>query len=318
MGRIRSLAACVVVTCAACTSFAETAECSAPRLLAMSGDASAPLGSPPSIELWHPDGEAEVLSDDPAASWPALSPDGETVAFALGEGEWREGEGWEASRVALLSVSSGDVSLLSREVRGAEVSFLEWSSNGAEVAFLRSGPDGREVAAVGVLTGEERRVLPLGEGQGDCTWSPDGTEMLVPTRVRSDGATGVELRRYFLGSGHHIVVTVESAIRNPAWSPDGRWIAMETFVPGTTRLGLVVLDNETEELVPVDRRAGQPASLTWSGPFLVYTYGVAPDGERTLMSWDSRTQRRSLIERPGLDRFVSGPISAARCDSAAV
>ena len=37
-----------------------------------------------------------------------------------------------------------------------------------------------------------------------------------------------------------------------------------------------------------------------------------------LMSWDSRTLRRTTIERPGLDRFVLGPISAPRCDSAAV
>jgi Tol biopolymer transport system component len=203
-------------------------------------------------------------------------------------------------------------------VAGAEVSFLEWSSNGAEIAFLRTGPDGREIAAVDVETGEERRVLPLGEGQGDFTWSPDATEMLVPTRVRSEDTTGVELRRYFLGSGHHIVVTVEDAIRNPAWSPDGRWVAMQTFLPDTTRLGLFVLDNETGEFVPVDRRGGAVGPVTWSGPFLLYTYSGGPDGETALMSWNSRTQRRTAIERDGLDRFLTSPLSAARCDSATV
>jgi dipeptidyl aminopeptidase/acylaminoacyl peptidase len=318
MGKVRSLTACVLVTCAACTSFAETAECGTPRLLATAGAASEPPVSPPTIELWHPDGGTEVLSDDPAAYSPALSPDGDTVAIALGEGEWSDEDGWAASRVALLSVASGDVSLLSREVPGAEVSFLEWSSNGAEIAFLRTGPDGREIAAVDVDTGEERRVLPLGEGQGDFTWSPDGTEMLVPTRVRSEGTTGVELRRYFLGSGHHVVVTVEDAIRNPAWSPDGRWVAMQTFLPGTTQLGLVVLDDETGEFVPVDRRGGEAGPVTWSGPFLLYTYSGGPDGEPALMSWNSRTQRRAAVERDGLDRFLTSPLSAARCDSAAV
>jgi hypothetical protein len=315
MGKVRSLAACVVVTCTACTSFAETAECSAPPLLTMTGDASDPVASPPTIELWHPDGGSEVLSDEPAASWPVMSPDGEIVAFALGEGEWHGAEGWDSSRVALLSVSSGDVTLASREMPGAEVSNLEWSSNGAEIAFLRVGPDVREIAAVDIETGEERRVIPLSEGEGDFTWSPDGTEMLVPARV----AAGVELRRYFLGSGHNVVVTtVETGIRKPSWSPGGRWVALQTFIPGTDRLRLFVLDSETGEMLPVDLRQGGPESLTWSGPFLLYTYDVGPELTPALMSWDSRTLRRTTVERPGLDRFVLGPISAPRCDSAAV
>jgi Tol biopolymer transport system component len=318
MGKVRSITASVLVTCAACTSFAETAECGAPPLIAMSGAASAPLDSHPAIELWNPDGESEVLTDDSGASSPVLSPDGGTVAFALGEGEWTEGAGWDSSRVALMSLRSGDVSLLSAEVPGAEVSFLEWSTNGAEIAFLRTGPDGREIAAVDVETGEERRVLPLGEGQGDFTWSPDRTEMMVPTRVRADGNTFVELRRYFLGSGHHIVVSQQGGIRNPAWSPDGRWIALETFLPNTQELRLFLLDDETGELTPVDLRSGEPGSLTWSGPFLLYTYSAGPDTAPILMSWDSRTQRRAPIERAGLERFLTGPISASNCDSVAV
>lgn len=318
MGKVRSVTACVVVTCAACTSFAESAECGTPTLVAMSGAGSAPLDTDPAIELWAPDGGTEVLSDDPAASSPALSPDGLTVAFARGEGEWRDDAGWDSSRVALLSVTSGEVSLLSSEVPGAEVSFLEWAANGTEIAFLRSGPDGRTIAAVDVETGEERRVLVLGEGQGDFTWSPDGTEMLVPTRVPADGTTSVELRRYFLGSGHHIVVTVESEIRRPAWSPNGRWVAMEAVLLKTTQLRLVVLDTETDELSVVDPRSGEPGPLTWSGPFLLYAYDIGPEQVPILMSWDSRTKRRAPLERAGLERFLNGPISASRCDSAAV
>ena len=93
---------------------------------------------------------------------------------------------------------------------------------------------------------------------------------------------------------------------------------MQTFIPGTDRLRLFVLDIETTDLVAVDLRPGVPESLTWSGPFLLYTYEVGEESVPALMSWDSRTQRRSVLERPGLDRFVLGPISAPRCDSAAV
>jgi Tol biopolymer transport system component len=312
-GRIGTVAVLVMVS-AACTSFAETAECGAPTLAAMSGAALDPVVAQPAIEVWSPDGRTQVLSDDRAAAGPVMSPDGETVAVTLGEGEWSDAEGWDSSRVALLEVDSGEVSLLSRDVPDAEVAYLEWSRSGAEIAFLRVGPDGREIVAVDLETGEERRVLSLSDRQGDFAWSPDGTEMVVPTR----GVAGVELRRYFLGSGHHVAVTtLGDVLREPAWSPDGSWIALQTSIPGTQRIGVYVLDLETGELLPLDLRRGEPGAMTWSGPFLIYLYDVAgPDP--VLMSWDSRTQRRATVDRAGLERFVAGPISAARCDSASV
>lgn len=316
---VRAAAACVlVVSCTACTSFAETAECGAPLLVTMSGSAAAPLVTEPAIELWASDGESEVLSDDRAAYWPTMSPDGETVAVALGQGEWSDAAGWDASRVALLSVDSGEVSLLSRELPGTQVAYLQWSTSGAEIAFARFGPDVREIVAVDVESGEERRLLALSDRQVGFTWSPDGTEMLVPTYVDPAATRAVELRRYFLGSGHHVVVTTSpDGIRRVSWSPDGRWVAMQVVLPGT-RLRLFVLDVETGESVPVDLRRGGPQAMTWSGPYLVYLYDVGPGPVRALMSWDSRTQRRSPIERPGIERFGGSPISAPRCDSAAV
>jgi hypothetical protein len=70
--------------------------------------------------------------------------------------------------------------------------------------------------------------------------------------------------------------------------------------------------------LPVDLRRGGPRSMTWSGPFLLYRYDLGPDAEPVLMSWDSRTQRRAAWDRPGSERFLAGPLSAPRCDSATV
>jgi dipeptidyl aminopeptidase/acylaminoacyl peptidase len=317
---VRAAAVCVLVlSSAACISFAETSECGAPPLVVMTGSVADPLGTEPTVQLWDSKGEAQLLTDDPAAAWPAMSPDGETVAVALGEGEWSGAQGWDASRVALLSVDAGEVSLLSREVPGTEVAYLQWSTSGAQVAFVRSGPNGREIVAVDVETGVERRLLLLIAGQQAFTWSPDGAEMLVPTYIESPDGITVELRRYFLGSGHHVVVTTfEDGIGQISWSPGGRWVALQYFLPGTTRLRQFVLDIETGDTVPVDVRRGGPQSTTWSGPYLFYVYNVGPTPEPTLMSWDSRTQRRATVDRAGLERFALGPISAPRCDSASV
>ena len=58
--------------------------------------------------------------------------------------------------------------------------------------------------------------------------------------------------------------------------------------------------------------------MTWSGPYLLYIYNVGPAPELALMSWDSRTRRRAPVDRPGLERFGYGFISAADCEAAAV
>ena len=264
MRPMRAATACVVLaaSCTACTSFTETVECSSPPLVAVSGSASQPLLDGEAIELWRTNGESEVLTDDRAASWPAISPDGETVALALGEGEWSDVQGWDSSRVALLSVDSGETALLSREVAGAEVAYLQWSASGAEIAFARSGPDIREIVAVDVESGEEHRLLQLSDGQFGFTLSPNGTEMLVPTHPDPAASTTVELRRYFLDSGHHIVLTTSpTGIGQVAWSPGGRWVAMEAVIPETTRHRLYVIDVDAKVDIgrrPVDSR-GPPA-----------------------------------------------------------
>lgn len=317
MRPMRAAGACVVLT-AACTSFTETVECGSPPLVVMSGMAFQPLLDGAAIELWGPDGGSEVLTDDRAASWPVISPDGETVALALGEGEWSDVQGWDSSRVALLSVDSGEVTLLSREVPGAEVAYLQWSASGEEIAFARSGPGVREIVTVDVGSGEERRLLALSDGQFGFSLSPDGREMLVPTYPDPATSTTVELRRYFLDSGHHVVVTTSpDGIGQVAWSPGGRWVAMEATIPGPTRQRLFVIDVDVGEWVPVDLRRGEPMSMTWSGPYLLYIYDVGPAPELAFMSWDSRTRRRAPVDRPGFERFGYGSISAARCDAAA-
>src|SRR5919206_489931 len=98
-----------------------------------------------------------------------------------------------------------------------------------------------------------------------------------------------------------VAVRVEDGVERPlieldgsrhsgaiAWSPDGRYVAMGANIPGTTRDRLYVLDLDTGVSSPIDRRRGNPESLTWSGRFLFYLYYVwTPDDARYLMRWDS-------------------------------
>ena len=86
-------------------------------------------------------------------------------------------------------------------------------------------------------------------------------------------------------------------------------------MPGTQRTRLYALDVETGASQPVDRRRGKPESMTWSGPYLIYTYSSTLDDALLLMRWDSRTGERTRSDRSGVDRFYESKatISAPGC-----
>jgi Tol biopolymer transport system component len=243
-----------------------------------------------------------------------LSPDGRSIAFALGRGDFSDSVGWETSRVAVLSLGSREVRVLSADVPGATVRALQWSADGSEVAFLRNSPAAPEVVAVDVDDGSERRLLRLGDGQGAAAnWSPDGRELLVVT----SGPGNDVLQRYSLETGEHVVVpTGHTWIRDIAWSPDGRHVAMQADLPGAGRPRLYLLDVETGNSRPVDRRRGGPTSTSWSGPYLFYAYYDWTGKDAVvLMRWDSRTGERGQVTARGLTLPAGweATVSAPRC-----
>ena len=302
----------VLLAGTACTPpAADVTECADPPLVTVIGEELSPDNA---VVLWGPSGRVDELIPDPATAEPAMSPDGRTVAFISGKGDPGGSTGFNESRVGVVSVQTREVTLLSASVQGSLVEDLQWSTDGSEVAFIRYGNDAREIVAVRLEDGEERRLLDVTEfDSGSFSWSPDGRELLVANSSRDPD----ELRRYSVETGEYVAVENDhTVIWDVAWSPDGRLVAMETDSPGTGRIRLWVLDLETGDSQPVDRRRGGPRSITWSGPYLIYTYFVwTPDDELKLMRWDSRSQERARISRPGLDRFAHNlaTISAPRC-----
>ena len=304
---------------------ADVTECADPPLVTVTGEESSPGNA---VVLWGPSGRVDALIPDPATAEPAMSPDGRTVAFISGKGDPSDSTGFDESRVGVVSVETREVTLLSASVQGSLVGDLQWSTDGSEVAFIRYGNDAREIMAVRLEDGEERRLLNVTEFEsGSFNWSPDGRELLVPTSPDPDlpPLTGPpwrypdELRRYSVETGEYLTVENDHTfIVDVAWSPDGRLVAMETDSPGTGRIRLWVLDLETGDSQPVDRRRGGPRSISWSGPYMIYTYNEyfgGTDSQLMLMRWDSRSQERARISRPGLDRFAHhlATISAPRC-----
>jgi Tol biopolymer transport system component len=311
-----------MLSATACTSFA--GNCTSPMLVTTFGDPAAHDGG---VHLWRPFGHHETLATDPAAG-ATLSPEGSAVAYVLPSGQYDDtnGPGHLQSRVAVLSLATRQVRPLSADIPRSTVSDLQWSADGTEIAFVRRDAGSRQIDAVRVADGAERKLIELNDRQsGTFAWSADGRELLVPTSPSSFPPIGSpqptsELWRYFIDTGYHAVIQTPhqwiGGLAGIAWSPDGRFVAMGATIPDTTRDRLFVLDLDTGVSSPIDRRRGNPESLTWSGRYLFYLYYVwTPDDARYLMRWDSRSGKRVRVQRPGQNEVLGGygTISAPSC-----
>ncbi len=182
----------------------------------------------PSLRTGRPDlvrvdpatGTTTNLTATPAADelFPAWSPDGKTVAFAV---HTDKGE----SEIAVMRADgTGRRTLAAAREDGELCLFPAWSSDGKTVAYARTQPG---------VKAELRTVNA--DGTGDAllldhaaapTWSPDG-KLLAANRWDADA------RRFRLvvlnADGTGVRVLVEDMGANdlcfPAWSPDGKWIA---------------------------------------------------------------------------------------------
>jgi TolB protein len=171
---------------------------------------------------------------------PVWSPDGKWIAFHRVE----EGK---PSRIFKVRPDGSDLTLLSLDPSAGEDGYPAWSPNGKRIAFHRFN-DGTGLDALFVMRADGthvRKIPGMGhyQGLGIARYSPDGGHLVFSASskrgsaaftIRLDGTHARRVTPWALGAGAY------------DWSPDGRWLLIESHGDGWQRNVFLVHPNGTD------------------------------------------------------------------------
>ena len=173
---------------------------------------------------------------------PVWSPDGQMLAFVRG-----------TSGVYTIR---RDGSGLKRAVDGSRIrSLAGWLPDGAGLVITSLGPGGSTVQTVDLSSGAIHDQFTLNNAKGGFVQlSPDGKRVVFSEMVVGLPSYGIYVSNLD-GSGKRLLAGLESgAASSGAWSPDGKWLALEVSEPdsltGPAGTLLVQVDTCQAWLVP--------------------------------------------------------------------
>ncbi len=222
---------------------------------------------------------------------PALSPDGNALAYAAGP--------TNAMQIYVRQVSGGRPVALTSDPAD-NFRWPRWSPDGSQIAFQSN--DG--IYIVPALGGPPRRItridqaalrssLAWGTPIAGFDWSPDGSRILW-----THGGNGEGITVKTLSSGDTVTVAAPGEAFAPAWSPDGKSVAVtvgnSAFIFGTGYFANV--SSAAIWIVPLD--GSEPTRVTTDSSLNV-SAAWSPDGRSLFWVSDRDGSRDVYHQRIG-------------------
>ena len=193
---------------------------------------------------------------------PRLSPDGERAVLAIDEGNKEDVWTYELRRGILSKLTHEGVSGLPF-----------WSSDGKKVTFrsTKAGPPHLFWKSADGLGADEERLTAGENAQHPGAWSQGG-QILAFTDV--DPSTGLDIWTLSLNNGRKAEPFLRTSFNeaDPAFSPDGRWIAYESNDSGRDEVYVTDFPGRSQK-VPVSTEGGAEAVWSRDGHELFYRSG---------------------------------------------
>jgi TolB protein len=226
---------------------------------------------------------------DKRDAYPSFSPDGQEIVYTRIDEGFSDLYKLKVSRPAnpiALTDHRPNVEVGQVEIAGVQegynrlalwANYPAWSPNGSEIAFMSDV--GTEYPNLRVIFPDHEPDMgssPLASAPGrdwsqqtveHPSWSPNGDKIVVATYL-TDGSIG-QVWIYNITTGHWTAVTdSKEGAYDPAWSPDGEWIAFTMREGGRTDIYVVNADAQTwteEYPTPVKLTTdGASRSPAWS------------------------------------------------------
>jgi len=245
------------------------------------GAAALHFAAPPQ---WSASGVRPLTQEKGVEMFPALSPDGLTVAYTAGPGFW------EPRDIYLRNVSVGDATPLRlTDTPDADESAPAWSPDGSRLAFLRE-PAGGECAIVMMTppNGAERTVSKCDDPYAGLAWL-NAKEVIVGHRP--PGARGRRLVAVDIATGRSRPLTnpPEDMLGDsaPSISGDGRWLAFRrTAAMGSDAIH--VLEVATGKTRALTDDGWKASGFTWAKDDRTLFFSSNRGGDFGLWAIDAR------------------------------
>lgn len=197
---------------------------------------------------------------------PALSPDGERLAFV-----W---DGSDGANHDIYLKQNGTETPLRLTDHPAQEHSPTWSPDGQRVAFVRTGDDGHSIHITPVIGGSPREVARFGPRQVEgLVWSPDGATIAFALQETPYGPFHIQLLA--LETQQQRSLTAPPAHLHgdlaPRFSPDGQHVAfLRSVVDRVQDIYVVPAQGGTPRRVTHDRADVSGLDWTTDGRGLVF------------------------------------------------